>query len=177
MFNILSQITLKEQHCLLPSLVDDFTCVHSKYALLTHILSTLFCSTSVLFSCTPFGTKSYTVTYNDTYTLTHTHDTVMYTQWVTHTHTHTYTCIHSELSNKHTHLHMYVYSELRCIHSELSHTHTYTYTVSSVTHTHTHTHIIHNELKDTYTHTHLHIHVYTLSWVTHTYIQRKQPAC
>ena len=66
MFNILSQITLKvkflrnkEQHCLLPSLVDDFTCVHSKNELLTHILSTLFSSTSVLFSCTPFGTKSY----------------------------------------------------------------------------------------------------------------------
>ena len=66
MFNILSQITLKvkflrneEQHCLLPSLVDDFTCVHSKNALLTHILSTLFSSTSVFFSCTPFGTKSY----------------------------------------------------------------------------------------------------------------------
>jgi len=66
MFNILSQITLKvkflrneEQHCLLPSLVDDFTCVHSKNALLTHILSTLFSSTSVLFSCTPFGTKSF----------------------------------------------------------------------------------------------------------------------
>ena len=68
MFNILSQITLKvkflrneEQHCLLPSLwlVDDFTCVHSKNALLTHILSTLFSSTSVLFSCTPFGTKKY----------------------------------------------------------------------------------------------------------------------
>ncbi len=65
MFNILSQITLKvnffrneEQLCLLPSLVDDFTCVHSKNALLTHILSTLFSSTSVLFSCTPFGTKS-----------------------------------------------------------------------------------------------------------------------
>ena len=47
----------KEQHCLLPSLVDDFTCVHSKNALLNHILSTLFSSTSVLFSCTPFGTK------------------------------------------------------------------------------------------------------------------------
>ena len=31
----------------------------SKNALLTHILSTLFSSTSVLFSCTPFGTKSY----------------------------------------------------------------------------------------------------------------------
>ena len=30
-----------------------------KNALLTHILSTLFSSTSVLFSCTPFGTKSY----------------------------------------------------------------------------------------------------------------------
>ena len=66
MFNILSQITLKvkflrneEQHCLLPSLVDDFTCVHSKNALLTHILSTLFSNISVLFSCTPFGTKSY----------------------------------------------------------------------------------------------------------------------
>ena len=51
MFNILSQITLKvkflrneEQHCLLPSLVDDFTCVHSKNALLTHILSTVFSS-------------------------------------------------------------------------------------------------------------------------------------
>ena len=65
MFNILSQITLKvkflrnkEQHCLLPSLVDDFTCVHPKNTLLTHILSTLFSSTSVLFSCTPFGTKS-----------------------------------------------------------------------------------------------------------------------
>ena len=65
MFNILSQITLKvkflsneEQHCLLPSLVDDFTCVRSKNALLTHILSTLFSSTSVLFSCAPFGTKS-----------------------------------------------------------------------------------------------------------------------
>ena len=64
MFNILSQITLKvkylrneEQHCLLPSLVDDFTCVHSKNALLTHILSTLFSSTSVLFSCAPFGTN------------------------------------------------------------------------------------------------------------------------
>ena len=53
MFNILSQITLnlkvkfignEEQHCLLPSLVDDFTCphVHSENALLTHILSTLF---------------------------------------------------------------------------------------------------------------------------------------
>ena len=27
--------------------------------IITHILSTLFCSTSVLFSCTPFGTKSY----------------------------------------------------------------------------------------------------------------------
>jgi len=70
MFNILSQITLKvkflrneEQHCLLPSLVDDFTCVHSKNALLTHILSTLFSSTSVLFSCTPFGTKSYIYIY------------------------------------------------------------------------------------------------------------------
>ena len=65
MFNISSQITLKvkflrneEQRCLLPSLVDDFTCVHSKNALLTHILSTLFSSTSVLFSCAPFGTKS-----------------------------------------------------------------------------------------------------------------------
>ena len=65
MFNILSQ-TLKvkflrneEQRCLLPSLVDDFTCVHSKNALLTHILSTLFSSTSVLFSGAPFGTKSY----------------------------------------------------------------------------------------------------------------------
>ena len=68
MFNILSQTTLKvkflrneEQHCLLPSLVDDFTCVHSKNALLTHILSALFSSTSVLFSCTPFGTKSYII--------------------------------------------------------------------------------------------------------------------
>ena len=30
-----------------------------KNALLTHILSTLFSSTSVFFSCTPFGTKSY----------------------------------------------------------------------------------------------------------------------
>ena len=66
MFNILSQITLtvkflsnEEQHCLFPSLVDDFTCVHSKNSLLTHILSTLSSSTSVLFSCTPFGTKSY----------------------------------------------------------------------------------------------------------------------
>ena len=65
MFNILSQIALKvkflrnkAQHCLLPSLVDDFTCVHSKNALLTHILSALFSSTSVLFSCTPLGTKS-----------------------------------------------------------------------------------------------------------------------
>jgi len=48
----------EEQHCLLPSLVDDFTCVHSKNALLTHTLSTLFSSTSVLFSCTPFGTVS-----------------------------------------------------------------------------------------------------------------------
>ena len=38
----------KEQHCLLPSLVDDFTCVHSKNALLIHILSTLFSRTSVL---------------------------------------------------------------------------------------------------------------------------------
>ena len=62
MFNILSQITLKvkflgnkEQHHLLPSLVDVFTCVHSENALLTHILSTLFSSTSVIFSCTPFG--------------------------------------------------------------------------------------------------------------------------
>ena len=62
----MSQITLKvkflrneERQCLLPSLVDDFTCVHSKNALLTHILSTLFSSTSVLFSCTLFGTKSY----------------------------------------------------------------------------------------------------------------------
>ena len=51
-------LTNGEQHCLLSSLVDDFTCVHSKNALLTHILSTLFSSTSVLFSCTPFGTKS-----------------------------------------------------------------------------------------------------------------------
>ena len=66
MFNILSQITLKVkflgnevQHCLLPSLVDDFTRVHLRNALLTHTLSTLFSSTSVLFSCTPFGTKSY----------------------------------------------------------------------------------------------------------------------
>ena len=66
MFNVLSQITLKvkflrneEQHCLLPSPVDEFTCVHSKNALLTHILSALFSSTPVLFSCTPFGTKSY----------------------------------------------------------------------------------------------------------------------
>ena len=70
MFNILSQITLKlvkvkflrneEQHCLLLSLVDDFTGVHSKNALLTHnhILSTLFSGTSGFFSCTPFGTKS-----------------------------------------------------------------------------------------------------------------------
>ena len=39
MFNILSQITLnvkflrnEEQHCHLPSLVDDFTCVHPKNA-------------------------------------------------------------------------------------------------------------------------------------------------
>ena len=70
MFNILSQITLKvkflrneEQHCLLPSLVDDFTCVHSKNALLIHILSALFSSTSVLFSCAPFGTKSYIYIY------------------------------------------------------------------------------------------------------------------
>ena len=68
MFNILSPITLKvkflrnkEQHCLLPSVVDDFTCVHSKNALLTHILSTLFSSTSVLFSCTPFGTNMHAV--------------------------------------------------------------------------------------------------------------------
>ena len=69
MFNILSQITLKvkflrnEEHCLLPSLVDNFTCVHSKNALLTHILSPLFRSTSVIFSCTPFGTKSYLYIY------------------------------------------------------------------------------------------------------------------
>ena len=51
-------LKMDKQHCLLPSLVDDFTCVHSKNALLTHILSTLFSSTSVLFCCTPFGTKS-----------------------------------------------------------------------------------------------------------------------
>jgi len=51
----------EEQHCLLPSLVDDFTCVHSKNALITHILSTLFSSTSVLFSCTPFGTNIYKI--------------------------------------------------------------------------------------------------------------------
>ena len=68
MFNILSQITLKvkflrneEQHCLLPSLVDDFTCVHSKDALLIHILSTLFSSTSVLFSCVQMGVRFLTV--------------------------------------------------------------------------------------------------------------------
>ena len=61
MLNILTQITLKvkfprneEQHCLLPSQVDDFTCVHSKNALLAHISII-----SVLFSCTLFGTKSY----------------------------------------------------------------------------------------------------------------------
>ena len=86
MFNISSQITLKvkflrneEQHCLLPSLVDDFTCVHSKNSLLTHkhILSTLFSSTSVLFSCTPFGTKSYIYhIYNSTrFTSTEEHPT------------------------------------------------------------------------------------------------------
>ena len=45
----------EEQHCLLPSLGDDFTCIHPENALLTHILSTLFSSTSVLFSCTPFS--------------------------------------------------------------------------------------------------------------------------
>ena len=74
MFNILSQITLKvkflrnkEQHCLLPSLVDDFTVFIQKNALLTHILSTLFSSTSVLFSCTPFGTKSFTNSYSYNY--------------------------------------------------------------------------------------------------------------
>ena len=54
----------KEQHCHLPSLVDDFACVHSKNALLSHILSTLFSSTSVLFSCTPFGTQSSVINYN-----------------------------------------------------------------------------------------------------------------
>ena len=59
MFNILSQFTVnlevkflgnEEQHChcLLPSLVDDFTCIHSENALLTRILSTLFSSTCVL---------------------------------------------------------------------------------------------------------------------------------
>ena len=45
----------EEQHCLPLSLVDDFTCVHSENALLSHILSTLLSSTSVLFSCTPLG--------------------------------------------------------------------------------------------------------------------------
>ena len=65
MFNVLSEITFKakflgnkEQHCLSLSLVDDFKCVHSENALLTHILSTLFSSTSVLFSCAPFGIQS-----------------------------------------------------------------------------------------------------------------------
>ena len=52
-----SQIS-QEQRAPLPSLVDDFTCVHSENALLTNILSTLFSSTSVPFSCPPFGTKS-----------------------------------------------------------------------------------------------------------------------
>ena len=69
MSNILSHTTWQvkflrneEQHCLLPSLVDDFTCVHSENALLTRIPSTLFSSTPVLFSCMPFGIQSYTVT-------------------------------------------------------------------------------------------------------------------
>ena len=53
-----SQIS-QEQRAALPSTVDDLTCVHSKNALLTHILSTLFSSTSVLFSCTPFGAMSF----------------------------------------------------------------------------------------------------------------------
>ena len=69
MFSILSQITLnviffrnEEQHCLLSSLVNDFVCVRLKNALLTHILSTLFSNTSVLFSCTPFVTKTFIYT-------------------------------------------------------------------------------------------------------------------
>ena len=68
--NILSQMTLKlkvkfpvkeEQHCLLPSRVDGFTCVHSENALLIHTLSIWFSSTSILFSCTPFGIYIYII--------------------------------------------------------------------------------------------------------------------
>ena len=55
-----SQISQEQRAALLlPSLVDDFIHVHSENALLTHILSTLFSSTSVLFSCTPFGAMSF----------------------------------------------------------------------------------------------------------------------
>ena len=72
MFTILSQtIAVKflrnnEQHCLLPSMVDDFICAHSENALLTHTLSVLFSSTSALrlfffffFFYTPFGIYIY----------------------------------------------------------------------------------------------------------------------
>ena len=45
--------------------MDDFTCVHSKNALLTHILSTSFSITSVLFSCKPFGTILMSLLYNN----------------------------------------------------------------------------------------------------------------
>ena len=55
-----SQIS-QEQRAALPSLFTGgrlHTCSLKKC--ITHILSTLFSSTSVLFSCAPFGTKSYT---------------------------------------------------------------------------------------------------------------------
>ena len=64
MFTMLSQIidevkflVNEEQHCLLPSMVDDFICVHSENALLTHTLTILFSSTFALrlFFYTPFG--------------------------------------------------------------------------------------------------------------------------
>ena len=51
----------QERRAALPSHLTGgwlYMCTLKKNALLTHILSTLFSSTSVLFSCTPFGTKS-----------------------------------------------------------------------------------------------------------------------
>ena len=64
----------QERRAALPS---PFTCVHSK-KYITHsqshpvnvIVSTLFSSTSVLFSCTPFGTKSYIIIMVLTFVLT-----------------------------------------------------------------------------------------------------------
>ena len=65
---------------------------------LTHILSTLFSSTSVLFSCTPFGTKSYIyITQIYTRVQTHTHtQTLSLSPPLSHTHTHTYPYMHRQ---------------------------------------------------------------------------------